>query len=286
MKKVTIGYILSGKGLGENEKICLKLAKKNNIELVIFNTSEEIDEEEIKEKIKKCEIIYNATAENFAIEFEKTLEELGEKVIDSSKEYYYSEDKWMLFLKCKEHKIPTPETILLLDNITTAKKELKKFNQWPVVLKRINGCMGEFVEKADNLKESEEIIKKFWKKGNERLPIIAQELIRSPSYRVTMIGDKIVQTAIKESKDWKATGNYKKRFKKFEIDAELKDIINKLSKIVKIKVCGIDFLKKDGKWLVLEVNSSPGFDFFNTEIEKLNKELLLFLKNQAMINRK
>ncbi|MFA4953257.1 MAG: ATP-grasp domain-containing protein [Candidatus Pacearchaeota archaeon] len=284
MKKVVIGYILSGRGLGEDELICLRFAKKNNIELVLFNISEEIDEEKIKQKIKKCDIIYNATAEDFAIEFEKTIEELGKKVIDSSKAYYYSEDKWMFFLKCKEHKIPTPETILLLEDITTAKKELEKFNRWPVVLKRIYGCMGEFVEKADNLRESEKIIKKFWKKGNERLPIIAQELIKSPSYRVTIIGNKILQTAVKENRGWKATGVYEKRFKKFKIDKELEKLIMKISKVMGIKVCGIDFLKKDGKWFVLEVNSSPGFDFFNTERKKLNEELLKFLKKEAISN--
>ena len=190
----------------------------------------------------------------------------------------------MFFLKCKEHKIPTPEIILLLEDITTAKKELEKFNRWPVVLKRIYGCMGEFVEKAENIKESEKIIKKFWKKGNERLPIIAQELIRSPSYRVTIIGNKILQTAVKENKGWKATGVYEKRFKKFKIDKELEKLIMKISKVMGIKVCGIDFLKKDGKWLVLEVNSSPGFDFFNTERKKLNEELLKFLKKEAISN--
>ncbi len=53
------------------------------------------------------------------------------------------------FLKCKEHNIPTVETILLPENIESAKKELKKFNKWPVILKRIEGCMGDFVERAD-----------------------------------------------------------------------------------------------------------------------------------------
>lgn len=287
MKKVTIGYILSGRGLGEDEILCKKLAKKNNLDLIMFNTSDEIDEKEMEKKIKKCDIFYNSAAEDFAIELEKTIEELGKKVVDSSKAYYYIEDKWMLFLKCKEHQIPTPETILLLENLETVKKELKKFNQWPVILKRINGCLGEFVEKAENINESERIIKKFWKKGSdERIPIIAQEFIKSPSYRVTTIGDKIVQTALKESHGWKATGAYEKKFKKFEVDEELKKIIKKLSKVNPIKVCGIDFLKKDGKWVVLEVNSSPGFDFFNSEREKLNLELLKFLKKEAIANRK
>lgn len=287
MKKSVIGYIYSGIGFGEDEEYFAKLAKDKNVEVVFFNTSEIIDEKELEDKIKRCDIIYNASAEDSTIEFEKTIEELSKKMIDSSRLYYYTEDKWIFFLKCKKHKIPTPDTILLIENINSAKKELEKFRHWPLVLKRIYGCMGEFVEKANNIKEAEKIIKKFWKRGSERLPIIAQELIKSPSYRITLIDNEVVQTAIKENKGWKATGTYTEKFKKFKIDKELEKIIKKLSRVIKIKVCGVDLLKKDGKWLVLEVNSAPGFDFFKRERKKLNQKLFDFLiKESKRINHK
>ena len=51
--------------------------------------------------------------------------------------------------------------------------------------------MGEYVGKAKGMGEAEELIKKFWKKGAEKLPIIAQEFVKSPSYRVTVIGNRI-----------------------------------------------------------------------------------------------
>src|SRR3989344_707230 len=133
------------------------------------------------------------------LEMLKTFEELGKKTVDSSNVYYYSEDKWMFYLKCKKDKIPTPETILLSNNARSIKKELKEFNQWPVILKRIEGEQGEFVQKADNVKEAIEVIEELWKKGNQHLPIIAQELVKSHTYRVTVIGSKIVQTALKDA---------------------------------------------------------------------------------------
>ena len=135
-----------------------------------------------------------------------------------------------------------------------AKKNLKNFNHWPVVLKRVWGTRGEYVEKAENLEEAEQVIKKFWEKGNEKMPVIAQEMIHSPSYRVTTVGNEVIQTALKKNKGWKCTGVYGKEFKKFDIDKKLEKMIKKIVKVMDIKVCGIDLLKKDGKWLVLEVN--------------------------------
>ncbi|MDO8467500.1 MAG: ATP-grasp domain-containing protein [Nanoarchaeota archaeon] len=281
MKRFTLGYLFSEKKLGKDEKIFVKICKKKKIDLVMFNILDKTNETELEKKAKKCDIIYNNSAEDFVYEIIKTLEALGKKVVDSSETYYYIEDKWLFYLKCKEHKIPAPETILLSENINLAKNEIREFNKWPVVLKRIEGTQGDFVERAKDLKEAEEIIKRFWGKAEERSPIIAQEFISSPSYRVTLIGDQIVQTALKENKGWKSTGVYQKKFKKFPINKKLKNIIKKVKDLSGIKICGIDFLEKDGAPLLLEVNTTPGFDFFENEREKIIEKVINFLKKEA-----
>jgi glutathione synthase/RimK-type ligase-like ATP-grasp enzyme len=285
MKKITIGYLFNEPYLRTDEKIFLKVARDKNVNLIMFNTAKDLEEEgnKFKERIKQCDIFFNNSAEEFAIEIVKTIEELGKKVIEPSKEYYYEEDKWLFFLKCKEYKIPTLKTILLSQNWNIMKRELENFGEWPVILKRITGTNGEYVDKADNIREAEKIINRFWKKGSQRLPIIAQEFIRSPSYRATIVGNKIVQTAIKNSKGWKATGVYleDRNVGKFKIDKELKKIADKIIKGFKVRICGIDLFKKDGKWLVLEINSAPGLDFFNKEEPKLVGEIIDFLKKEA-----
>jgi len=277
-KKLVIGYIFTAKKIGREEKLFLKLAKKKNIEIVMINLFKRIDEENFENKIRKCDLIYNNTAEDFVIESLKTVEELGKKVIDTSQLYYYTEDKWMFYLKCREHNIPTLETILLSHNLNIARAELKQFGQWPVVLKRIYGTMGEFVEKADNMAEAIMIMKKFQTMDCDKLPVIAQEFVQSSSYRVTIIDKKIVQTALKQSKNWKCTGVFGKKFDKFRIDKNLKKTLTKIINFIKINVCGVDLLKKDGKWLVLEVNTNPALDFIEEEYEHLVDLVLTFLK--------
>ncbi|MEK6757794.1 MAG: ATP-grasp domain-containing protein [Nanoarchaeota archaeon] len=277
MGKLVIGYLYSGKDFGQDEILFKNIAKKKNVEPILISTTEWSDEKKLREKIKSCDIIYNSSAEDFAIETEKTIEEFGKKIIEPSKAYYYTEDKWMFYLKCSEHKIAVPKTILLSENIPASKKSLKEFNQWPVILKRVTGTMGQFVEKADDLEEAGKIMKKLWEKSSERLPIIAQEYIHSPSYRVTVFGNEIVQTAIKRNRGWKATGVYSNRIRRFPVDKELKEIVDRMMKFVKINVCGIDFLMKDGKWIALEVNSAPALSFFERDRRKMVNILVEFL---------
>ncbi|MBI2110332.1 hypothetical protein HYT51_00950, partial [Candidatus Woesearchaeota archaeon] len=128
MKKVVIGYVYNEQSLGEDEKLFIKVAKKKGIELVFFNIEDELNEREIEEKAKRCKIIYNNSEDLLALELVKTFEELGKKVVETADTFYYSEDKWMFFLRCKENKIQVPETVLIPSNLKNVKQELEKFN--------------------------------------------------------------------------------------------------------------------------------------------------------------
>lgn len=278
MKKRGIGYIFYSRSPNNEDKLFMEVADEKKVKLIEFNLYKSFSEDELKEKIKKCGIVFNNSAEEIAIEIGKTIETLGKRVVCSSKDYYNTEDKWMFYLKCMKHKIPVPRTILLSDNVERIERELMVFNSWPVILKRIEGTCGIYVEKADNQKDAIKIIKKFWN-GGERLPIIAQEFIKSPSYRVLMVDGKTIQSIIKMNKaGWKSTGVYENIFKRFKPDKELKIILKKITKITKMPVCGIDLLKKDDDWKVLEINSSPGLDFVEKEKKKVIGKIVDFLK--------
>lgn len=71
---------------------------------------------------------------------------------------------------------------------------------------------------------------------------------------------------------------------KFAIDKKIKKIINKLIKFIDIQICGVDFLKKDGEWIALEVNSAPGLDFFKSERKKMIEKLIELLTKLAKKN--
>lgn len=281
MAKVTIGFITNTRIPAIQDEKFLRISKKVGVNLIFINSTKDFNIEDIKEKAKECDIIYNDEADYISLELAKSLELFGHNVVELSKSYYYTEDKWLLYLKCLKHKIPVPKTILLSSDLISVREELKKFNQFPMVLKRIAGFRGDFVEKANNVDEAIEIIKHFWEKGEDRFPVLAQEFVHSFSYRVTTIGGRVVQTALKKNNDWKATGVTAKRAWKFKIDKELRGLINKLNKILDIDICGIDFAKQDGRWIVIEVNAEPGYDFFACEYDMLVRKVLEHLKGLA-----
>ena len=145
----------------------------------------------------------------------------------------------------------------------------------------MEGEQGEFVEKADNIPQAVKLIRDFWKKGNERLPIIAQELIKSLSYRVTVIDGEVVQTALKDGHGWKATSMYAKKVEKFEISRKLESLVKKITKVCRINICGMDFLKKGDDWFIIDINAEPSFEFFEDEREKIIEKVVDFLKRSA-----
>jgi RimK family alpha-L-glutamate ligase len=282
VKKKVVGILYCGREPTKEIETFLNLAKKKEVKLIAINLSDKFNIKLFKRKIKRCDIIYCSVWDDFSTELVKMIEEWGIKIFESSNSFYYTEDKWMFYVKCKKHNIPTPDTILLSENINNARRELREFGRWPVVLKRISGTMGEYVGKAKGMGEAEDLIKKFWKKGSEKLPIIAQEFVKSPSYRVTLIGNKIVQTALKKNNaGWKATGVYAKKFEHFEVNKKLERILKRVMKMVDIKICGVDMFKRDGKWILIEVNSQPSLDFFEEEREKLTEMTLDFLIKEA-----
>ena len=45
-----------------------------------------------------------------------------------------------------------------------------------------------------------------------------------------------------------------------------------------MKVFGVDLMKRDDKWIVVEINAEPAFDFFENEREKLVCDVLDLMK--------
>jgi RimK family alpha-L-glutamate ligase len=286
MPAITIGFITNSRLPNLGDKKFKRISKKLGIELIIFNVAEKMDLKEIEAKAKACDVIFNDEADYIGLELAKSLEVLGCKVVELSKTFYYTEDKWLTYLKCLKHNIPVPKTMLLSTDFISIKKELKDFNQFPVILKRVEGYRGYFVDKADDIKEAVGVIKKFWTKGEDKFPIIAQEFVKSFSYRVLLIGGKVVQTGIKKSNNWKATGGSMHRAWKFKIDSELKEILKKLKAITDIAICGYDFAKQDGRWVLIEINAQPSFKFFDSEYDMIIEKVLKHLKKIALFHKK
>jgi len=288
--KPWIGFIYFQSYYDNSEKHFTNLLReKFNVVELPFET--QLDYQEIKEKTKKCKLIFNNTVCDpvtfESIELSKTLEELGKKVVNSTHSFYYEEDKWMFYLKCLEHHLPTPKTYLLPKEQRYESKFISAvLEEHPLVLKAIYSDNGLCVEKVSNMKQYWKKLKKISLK-NTLSPIIAQEFIPGAhrSYRVTLMGYKVKQIVAKIGRNWKQTGNvlHKESFRTVKLPPAVKKMCEKAARAFGLEVCGLDLVQneKSGKWYLIEANSSPALDFIYDQETKMNRILVNYLYRLA-----
>lgn len=290
MGKPSIGVICTPRG-SPNEKYLFSLLGKR-FALVLFPVQKDVEYEILKKQAKNVHIILNTAGDMPYIydseEMTKTFENMGKHVIDSSKSFYYGEEKWLFYQICKKNDLPTPETYYIPHDISWMRLRalLKK---GPVVFKGIFSDTGHAVKRAMNFEEAARVIKELRKKIG-LMPVVAQRYIPhgKVSYRVTLAGDRIIQAITKYGKNWKEGKLFAKneRYRLFKPDKNLAKLCKKTSHTFKLEWCGIDLLKDGkGKWYIIEVNSCPSMDFVLSDAKRTSNELLnyiLSLHNKMM----
>lgn len=286
-KKFSIGIIYYKTYHDYEDKMLPRALKKIGMDVVLLPAEEQIDFEDIKEKTKKCKLIYNDTICQpilfESLELSKTLEEISKKVINSSYSFFYQEDKWMFYLKCLEHRIPTPKTYLIPKETKYNAKAIKEIlKNKPMVLKGVFSDNAKLVEKVTNypafLKKLKRIVK-----IDSNSPIVAQEYIPNSnrSYRATLINYKLKQFVVKISKSWKQSGHERESFRLIKVNKKTKNLCERTSRALGMQVCGLDLISSNGKWYVIEANSCPSLDFIYHDEKRLVKILANYLYSEC-----
>ena len=270
-KDTAVGYLYCNKMRDESDHLLMRQIEKR-VNVMPIMLEKQYDITSIENKIRGCKLIINySAAEPFtfeAIELSKTFEEMGKKVINSSHSFFYQEDKWMFYLKCLENSFPTPRTCLIPKEGHNEKLIRIYLDQSPLVLKAIFSDKGLCVEKVNNYSDFKEKLRKISLK-NPISPIIAQEFILNKNHqsvRVTLVGYKVVQSVVKYGKSWKQTGDEdKERFRKIKLDNSVIKLCEKASKAFGMEICGLDLIKSNGRWYIIEANSCPGLSFIKSD---------------------
>lgn len=287
-KNLSIGFIYYKAFYDNLDKLLVKMLSKKKLNVIHLPVEEQIDLETIKSKTKNCKIIFNdaiwGSVTFEGIELSKTLEELGKKVVNSSHSFFYQEDKWMFYLKCLEHKIPTPKTYIIPKELRYNSKYIKDIlkKHKAIVLKSVFSDNGDCVERVSNFLMFKYKLNKILKK-DPITPTIAQECIlnQKRSYRVTLINHRIQQAVVKIGKSWKQVGDGDKEyFRKIKVNNTLRKLCERASLAFGMKVCGLD-LVYNGKWYVIETNGCPAMDFIGSDIPRLTKILANYLYSEC-----
>jgi len=289
--KSSLGYVLFGSSGSTTELDLMIMSGLKNRGLYVIEIpfEKQFDLNDLKEKTKKCNVVFNYTTYEpltfESIELTKTLEELGKKVINSSHSFFYQEEKWMFYLKCLESGIPTPKTYIIPRERTDHSNIRQILKKTPLVLKAIFSDEGRSVEKANDFPEFMKKLRKLALK-NPGSPIIAQEYIPNPehkTYRATLINHRLCQFIEKiNKKSWKQTGcTWDDRYRNVTITKEIRQICEAASSAFGMEFCGLDLMKSGSRWYVIEANSSPSLAFITKDIPRLVQELVTFMHSEC-----
>lgn len=132
----------------------------------------------------------------------------------------------------------------------------------PVVIKLLEGTQGKGVILADSHQSAISIINAF---KEMRANILVQEYIqesRGTDIRCLVIGDKVVASMKRQAKEGEFRANFHQGGKamKVKLSTQERAIAIAAAKTMGLKVAGVDLVRSDHGPLVLEINSSPGFE--------------------------
>ncbi|UKN01105.1 RimK family alpha-L-glutamate ligase [Paracrocinitomix mangrovi] len=186
---------------------------------------------------------------------------MGSKVLNKPEGILNSRDKFRSLQLMVQGGIPIPKTFFSND-LYYAEQMVKDHLGYPFIMKVLEGTQGQGVFLVKNEQEAEALIDEHVSKKTR---VILQEFISEFSgkdIRVIVVYGKVVATMMRQAKegDFRSNIHAGGRGLIVELTAEEEQIaINSLS-VLGLDMGGVDILRSDKGPMVIEVNSSPGFE--------------------------
>lgn len=187
------------------------------------------------------------------IEVVQYFEKLGVKTTSSSTGIALSRNKLYSARALSDAGVPVPKIIEI---------NKRKFIEFPIIIKALEGTQGDGVWLIKNAQELDEITKKL---NNQGKNFLAQEFIKEAKgsdVRAFVIDGKVVGAMLRQAQDgeFRSNTHLGARATKVDItDLEAETAV-RACKAMGLKIGGVDILRSSRGPLVLEVNSSPGFE--------------------------
>lgn len=185
----------------------------------------------------------------------------GVPVVNSSSSIADSRDKFRSLQVLTKHGVRVPSTMLTRSPVMTI-RAADMLGGMPVVLKMLQGTQGIGVMLAENPAAAESILETFWGLGHD---IQIQSFIKESKgrdIRALVIDGQVVAAMKRES----TTGEFRSNIhrggegKLHIMSPEFEETAIKTAEVLGLKVSGIDMLESTDGPVVIEANSSPGFE--------------------------
>jgi len=199
----------------------------------------------------------------FRLDILRAIEEFDVKLINSRESLELASDKFLTSIIFEKFKIPTPKTIVCEDpnSALDAFEEL----EGDCIVKPLFGSKGIGITRLNDRAFAENVL---YSLGRLNEVFYLQEFVEhnNRDIRILVLGDKAVTGMYRVGNNWKTNIFAGARAEPLEITDELESLAIKAAHATKTEIAGVDIIESDRGFLVLEVNSIPGF----TALQKIS----------------
>jgi ribosomal protein S6--L-glutamate ligase len=191
----------------------------------------------------------------------RQLEAQGVPVLNGALAIARSRDKLAALQQLASAGVRIPRTVLARGG-GEVKELVAQVGGLPAILKLLQGTQGVGVMIAHSEAEVESILGTLWDLGQE---ILLQEFVaesRGRDLRALVVGSRVVGAMRREAK----TGEFRSNLHRggfgsaVELPSEYAEAAVRAARVLGLEVAGVDLLECTAGPLVLELNSSPGFE--------------------------
>ncbi|MFX1411097.1 MAG: RimK family alpha-L-glutamate ligase [Promethearchaeota archaeon] len=192
----------------------------------------------------------------FRLDILRAIEEYDVKLINSRESLEIASDKFLTSVFLENHNIPTPKTIICEDPHMALEAYEELGND--CVLKPLYGSKGIGITRLNDKSFAENVI---YSLGQLNAVFYLQEFVEhyNRDIRILILGEKVVAGMYRVGDSWKTNIYAGAKPEPLEITDELENLAIKAAKAVKTEIAGVDIIESEKGFLVLEVNSIPGF---------------------------
>ena len=203
----------------------------------------------------------------FTLAVIRHMERLGIPVLNSSQSIEAAKDKLATMQILAAHNIPIPKTMLAKFPLNLENVE-KEFSL-PIILKTVSGSKGKGVFLCENKTQLEDLSDLMEISKDSKVNVILQEFVsssRGRDIRVIVIGGKPIGAMLRTAREGRVKSNVHAggSVSMFPMNREIEKLSVECANLLGLEIAGVDILFDGDSYMVAEVNSSPGFEGFES----------------------
>jgi len=202
-----------------------------------------------------------ASITSYGLAVVQHFEALGTRTINTAEAIAQSRDKFRALQLMNEAGIHVPLTIL--SRSPRSLKAIPKLSGgMPVILKLLKGTQGVGVMLLHTQASIQSVVATLWEFGED---VFVQEFLKESAgkdYRVFVVGDQVVAAMLRTA----AAGEFRSNIHRggegtlVKLPASYRRAAIRAAQVMGLEVAGVDLMESKSGPVVLEVNSSPGFE--------------------------